>query len=104
MSDVSHIDPTYNAQERAARRAAAKREARREGRARPSSEYGWLVIRPDEYEKMVRHDYAGPEPGGTCWVLAPDATGATCLWTGVQILRPEDALDEMRKRMIREEV
>lgn len=55
-----------------------------------SSEYGWLTMRRDEYERMVAHEYAGP---GT--PLHPDApghwamvneNGATVLYTGVQVI------------------
>jgi streptomycin 6-kinase len=52
-----------------------------------STEYGWLVIDRAEFNKMRGHDYAGYEPDGvTAWVLSRDASGATVLYKGVEIV------------------
>lgn len=53
---------------------------------RDSSEYGWQVIRRAEYDKLVRHDYAGMSDDGTAWVMSMDETGATVLFTGVDVI------------------
>jgi hypothetical protein len=55
---------------------------------RSSSEYGWLVIDREEYEKLRGHEYAGPgtpldpdAPG--LWVTAYEENVGTVLYTGV---------------------
>lgn len=51
-----------------------------------STEYGWLVIKRDEFDRMAKHNYAGMDEDGTAWVLSMDETGATCLYKGVEIV------------------
>jgi hypothetical protein len=55
-----------------------------------SSEYGWLVMSRAEYERMQRHDYAGPGTplnpnAGGAWCLVNE-NGATVLYTGVEVV------------------
>lgn len=57
---------------------------------RDSTEWGWLVVRRSEYDRMRTRDYAGPgtplrpdAPGH--WVLANE-NGATVLYTGVEVI------------------
>lgn len=58
-----------------------------------SSEYGWLVIRQSEYDRMVQHEYAGqgtplhPDKPGH-WAMVNE-NGATVLYTGVQVIDDE---------------
>jgi hypothetical protein len=49
-----------------------------------------LAISREEYDRRVRHEYAGPgtpsdpsAPG--IWIIAQDDNGATCLWTGIRL-------------------
>lgn len=52
-----------------------------------SVEYGWQVISRAEYERMRKHDHAGPDGNnGAVWVLTMDETGATVLFKGVSVV------------------
>ena len=58
----------------------------RETIIRSSAEYGWLYVKRETFERMLKHGHAGYEiDSETAWVLAMDETGATCLWKGVQV-------------------
>lgn len=58
-------------------------------KTKDSSEYGWLTITRDEYEKMRVHEYAGtgtplhPDRPGH-WAMVHE-DGGTVLYTGITI-------------------
>jgi len=53
-----------------------------------SQEYGWLVIRRAEYEKMQRHGYAGVDDAGRVWAITLER-GGTTLWKGVEVVEDD---------------
>ena len=56
-------------------------------RVRDSSDHGWLVIKRDEYERMLHHGYAGPDEQrpGHVWCMTLEPEGTT-LWKGVEVV------------------